>query len=168
MFLNRIVFFLLYFSLFSLPVFALTSDKDQPIQIVADSATIDDLKGTATYQGNVVITQGTIQIEAESVILTYTKKQDLKKAEILGKPAHFKQRPEKSEEDVHAKAHRMEYRADENMLYLTEEAGLWQGKDSFVGEQITYDTVRGVIRADKGKSGRVMVTIQPRKKDSEK
>jgi len=145
-------------------VFALSTDKDEPIQIAADSATIDDLKGIATYQGNVIITQGTIQINAEKITLVYTQKQDLKKVDIEGNPAQFKQRPDKSEEDLHAQAKRMEYRADENMLYLTEDAKLWQGKDSFVGEQITYDTVRGVIKANKGKGGRVKVTIQPRKK----
>jgi len=164
--LNKWFFLILYFTLPS--VFALSSDKDQPIQIAADSATIDDLNGKAIYEGNVIITQGTIQITAEKVTLTYTKKQDLKKAEIVGSPAHFKQRPEKSEEDVHAEAQRMEYRAEENKLYLTKEAKLWQGKDSFVGEQITYDIVGGVIKADKGKSGRVQVTIQPRKKSSDK
>jgi len=162
MYLNKWVFLILLLTV--QPVFALSTDKDEPIEIAADSATIDDLKGIAIYQGNVVITQGTIQINAEKVTLTYTQKQDLKKVEILGNPAQFKQRPDKSEEDVNAKAQRMEYRADENMLYLTEDAKLWQGKDSFVGEQITYDTVRGVIKAKKGKSGRVKVTIQPRKK----
>ena len=145
-------------------IFALSTDKDELIQIAADSATIDDLNGVATYQGNVIITQGTIQINAEKISLFYTQKQDLKKVDIVGNPAKFKQRPDKSDEDLNAQANHMEYRADENMLYLTEGAKLWQGKDSFVGEKITYDTVRGVIKAHKGKGGRVKVTIQPRKK----
>lgn len=162
--LNKVLLFI-GFLLNSLPIFALSTDQDQPIQIKSDAATIDNLKGTAIYKGNVVITQGTIRINAEKVTLTYTEKQDLKKVMVEGNPARFKQRPDKSEEDVHATANLMEYYAAKNMLYLVKEAKLWQGKDSFIGQRISYDTVRGVIKADKGnsKNGRVIVTIQPRR-----
>ena len=36
---------------------ALESDKDQPIQIEADSVDIDEGKNTSTYKGNVELTQ---------------------------------------------------------------------------------------------------------------
>jgi len=148
--------------------YALSSDVEQPIQIQADRATIDDAKGIAIYEGNVVISQGSIRINADKVTLNYTKKQDIDKVVAEGNPAHFKQTPEGGKEDIKAKARRMEYEATQNMLQLIHNAELQQAKDSFAGQHITYDTRNGIIRADKGenKEGRITVIIQPRTKST--
>lgn len=145
--------------------FALSTDPDQPINIQADKAMIDDPNGVAIYTGNVIVTQGSIRINAEKLTLNYTQKQDLEKAVAEGDPARFKQTPDGEKPDIHAKAKRMEYYAGQDMLQLTKEAVIWQGGDSFTGERITYDTRKGIIRAEKGKNqkDRVSVTIQPRK-----
>lgn len=146
--------------------YALSTDRDQPINIVADAATIDDAKGLAIYEGHVVVTQGTIVIQSDKLTLTYANGQSLKQAVAEGKPATFQQTPDNKQGDIHATANRMEYRASEDMLYLTKEAKLWQDKDSFTGAKISYDTKQGVIHAEKGSgkdTPRVSVTIQPRK-----
>jgi len=147
-------------------VYALSTDRDQPINIVADTATIDDAKGIAIYEGNVVVTQGSILIKSSKLTLTYTNGQSLTQAIAEGKPATFQQTPNDKKGDIHASANRMEYRASEDILHLTKDAKLWQDKDSFTGAKISYDTKEGVIRAEKGSdkdSPRVSVTIQPRK-----
>jgi lipopolysaccharide export system protein LptA len=147
--------------------FALPTDREQPIQIEADSAVIDDAKGVATYQGNVIVTQGSIRIDAQTVTLNYTAQQTIAKVVATGKPARFKQTPHQDKADIKAKAGRMEYQADEDMLHLTEDAELQQAQDTFSGQRITYDTRRGIIRADKGnhKTGRIKVVIQPRQQE---
>jgi lipopolysaccharide export system protein LptA len=145
--------------------FALSTDREQPIKIEADTATIDDGKGFGVYQGNVVITQGTILINADKVTFHYNQKQQLEKVFANGNPARFKQRPDNSTEDLHAKAQQMEYFALKDMLNLLQDAELWQGKDIFTGPRISYDTKQSVIKADKGekKEGqRITVTLQPR------
>jgi lipopolysaccharide export system protein LptA len=38
-------------------VSALSSDKDQPVEIQADFAEMDDISGTTDYIGNVIVTQ---------------------------------------------------------------------------------------------------------------
>ena len=43
--------------LLSSSVLALTGDREQPIQIEANQATINNIEGIATYQGNVIVTQ---------------------------------------------------------------------------------------------------------------
>ena len=147
----------------------LSTDREQPIQIQADRATIDDTKGLAIYEGHVLITQGSIRIDAEKVTLNYTKKQDIDKVIAEGNPTRFKQTPDGGKEDIKARAMRMEYDALQNVLQLIQEAELQQAKDSFAGQHITYDTHSGIIRADKGnsKDGRITVIIQPRpKKDT--
>ena len=146
------------------PVLALSTDRKQPISIEADEAMIDDAKGIAVYTGNVIVSQGSIRINSAKLTLHYTNKQTLEKAVATGKPVRFKQTPDGKKPDLHAKAHRMEYYAHKDMLHLTKEAMVWQGEDKFTGAHISYDTKRGIIRAEKGKSktGRVSVTIQPK------
>lgn len=152
-------------ALCSTATWALSTDREQPITIEADQGQIDDLKGEAIYQGNVIITQGTIRIVADKVTLHYTDQQDINKVTAQGAPATFRQKPDKSEEFLQASAKQMEYFADQDMLQLTQEARVWQGKDVVTGEKITYDTRGGIIRAFKGRGGqdRVTVTLQPRR-----
>ncbi|WP_353570527.1 lipopolysaccharide transport periplasmic protein LptA [Candidatus Albibeggiatoa sp. nov. BB20] len=146
------------------PALALSSDTNKPISIEADEAMIDDIKGIAIYTGNVIVTQGSIRINSEKLTLHYSKSQSLEKAVATGSPVQFKIKPDGKKPDIHAKANRMEYYAHKDMLHLTQKAMVWQGEDKFTGEHVSYDTKRGIIRADKGKSkkGRISVTIQPK------
>ncbi len=148
-------------ALASSSVFALATDREKPINIEADKATIDDVKGIAIYEGNVVITQGTIKIKAAKVTLTYTKKQDLKQVVAVGNPVRFQQTPDGKKPDVHARAQRIEYQANNDTLHLVTEAEVWQAKDKFSGHRIRYNTKNGLIQADKGKKERVKAVITP-------
>jgi len=96
--------------LFSISAFALSTDREQPILIEADKATIDNIKRVAIYEGDVIITQGTIRINANTVTLNYTQKQDIDKVTAVGKPARFKQRLDGGDE-IRANAKQMEYNA---------------------------------------------------------
>ena len=58
------VLFLIYFISFGTAM-ALSSDKDQPIEIEADHAKLDDIQRVAVYQGDVVITQGSIRLNGD-------------------------------------------------------------------------------------------------------
>ena len=44
--------------------FALESDKNQPIEVEADSAELDDIRNVSIYTGQVVLTRGTIRMTA--------------------------------------------------------------------------------------------------------
>jgi lipopolysaccharide export system protein LptA len=52
----------------SASAFALPSDRNQPISLVADRATYNDKTGITTYTGNVVIEQGTMKLQADSIV----------------------------------------------------------------------------------------------------
>lgn len=160
---------ILIFSLSS-PAWALSSDRSQPLNIQSDAAMIDDNSGLAVYTGNVVVTQGSIRIDADKVTINYTKKQDLEKVVAEGKPAKFKQTPDGGKADILAKSGRMEYFADKDTLHLLQNAEVRQAQDSFAAQRIMYDTKTGVIQADKGESkdGRISVVIQPRSDKTEK
>lgn len=142
---------------------ALPTDSRQPIEIEADTATIDNGKGQAVYTGHVVITQGSIRIQAEKVTLHFTAQQNLNKVVAVGQPVQFKQTPNQGKEDIHAKARQMDYFAKQDMLHLKQKAEVWQGKDTLVGETIKYNTKTEVMQASKGKqkNDKVIVVIHP-------
>jgi len=144
---------------------ALSSDKQQPLTIEADTVEIDDKAGVSVYQGNVVAVQGTLELKADTVTI-YSPKREIDKVVAVGNPARYKQRPDNKTEDVRAKAQRMEYYADKGKLILLEGGHLWQGKDEFSGNRIEYDTRQDVVNASMSSTGkeRVRIIIQPREK----
>ena len=143
---------------------ALSSDKDQPIDIVADSVDIDEAKGTSTYTGNVEINQGSIRLLADKVVVEHHPGQP-RKVNASGAPAKFRQLPDNSKAYVTGTAQRVEYRLDSEELVLTGNAQLTQGKDRFNSDRIVYDRVKAVVKAGAAAQGkdRVRVTIEPPK-----
>ena len=67
------------------PASALSTDREEPIEIEADSAEADDLKGITIYRGDVIITQGTLRITGSQVTIHYSKGNDFEKMITLGK-----------------------------------------------------------------------------------
>lgn len=143
---------------------ALSSDKQQPIHIEADSVVIDDAHGTAVYRGNVHYSQGSTHLEAEEVTVYSADRQKVDKVEATGNPAVFRQRPDKQDQDMRGQAGHIEYFAAAERVILEKDAHLWQGKNEFAGSRIEYDTANQMVKALKGgeDSGRVQVIIQPR------
>ncbi|MCK5876246.1 MAG: lipopolysaccharide transport periplasmic protein LptA [Candidatus Marithrix sp.] len=146
--------------------YALSNDREQPILIEADQAIIDNIKGIATYEGNVVVTQGSIRIDADKITLNYTPEQAIEKIIATGNLASFKQHLD-NDEDINAKAKHMEYNAIKDILHLTDEAELRKQKndrDIYTSNapHITYDTKKGFTKADGGDNkGRIKISIEP-------
>jgi len=156
------MWFLCLAGLASTPVVALTSDKEQPINIEADQVDIDERNGVSTYTGKVTLSQGTLHMSADTVVV-YTHERRLIKMVASGNPAKFRQRPDDATQDVQAKAKQVEYRAPEGIVLLKDDAELRQGDNSFAGARIEYDSARNAVRASGSTpgSGRVQVIIQP-------
>jgi len=141
----------------------LPSDKDMPVNIEADSGEIDQATGTTVYQGDVIITQGSMKLEAHKVTVEYKDKKP-HQLTATGAPARFKQKPDESKEWVHGKGNKIEYLIDSEELILTDNAELKQGDDSFSSDRIVYDRVKSKLKAGAAAKGkqRVRVTIQPK------
>ena len=60
--LNKVLLALLF--ALSCSAHALSSDKDQPIELAADSVDVDEGKGVSTYKGNVDLRQGSMKLLA--------------------------------------------------------------------------------------------------------
>jgi len=151
------------------PLMALSTDSEQAINIEADQAELDDRRQVAVYTGSVVITQGTLRIDADKVEMYYDDEKGLTRAIALGEPARYRQLPDDSEEYTQAWARKMEFLPLKSLVHLIEEAKWTQGKDSVTGDRITYDTLRDKAKAQttRESKGRVRVTIQPKKKSPE-
>jgi len=144
--------------------FALKSDKDQPIYVEADGVDLDDKKGLSTYKGNVVLTQGSIIIKADKVTVTQIQG-NKDHIEATGQPVTFQQQTEGKKGLFKGRAKKAEYTSDSETLYLTGDAVLTQGKDTFKSDKITYDRARAVVKAGASAKGkqRVRVTIGGKK-----
>jgi len=151
-----------------LSALALSSDKQQPIHIEADSVVINDSQGTAVYRGNVHYSQGSTHLQADEVTLYSSDRQKVDKVVAKGNPAKFSQRPDNQDQDMRGEAGHIEYYAADERVILEQDAHLWQGKNEFSGSRIEYDTAKQVVKAltSGEEAGRVQVIIQPHQQPS--
>lgn len=74
----------------SIPAFAVTGDTEQPIHIESDQQSLDMQGNVVTFTGNVIVTQGTIKINADKVVVTRPGGEDGKEViDGYGNPATF-------------------------------------------------------------------------------
>ncbi|MFK5984202.1 MAG: lipopolysaccharide transport periplasmic protein LptA [Pseudomonadota bacterium] len=169
---NKLFFLILLSFVLTQNCLALSSDKNKPIELEADSADIDDQNGISIYRGKVILTQGSTQLNAQKLTIYHDKNHKLIKIVAEGSPARYKQTPDGQKKDVKAKASKLIYYSKKDLIHLYDNALLWQGKNSFRGDKIIYDTKRDIVKASSKKtsdgkvisSGRVKVTILPEKK----
>ncbi|MCH9674227.1 MAG: lipopolysaccharide transport periplasmic protein LptA [Gammaproteobacteria bacterium] len=163
-------------SILSGPALALSTDKDQPVNIEADWAEADDLKRVTVYKGRVVVVQGSLRITGDVVTMYFDEQDELTKMIAVGRLARFQQRPDGQDILQRGKATRIVYNQQNDLLTLTGTAQLAKGDDEINADFITYDTVKSVITGDSrqaktadGKpakpSGRVRITIKPKPKN---
>ncbi|VAW83412.1 hypothetical protein MNBD_GAMMA14-1582 [hydrothermal vent metagenome] len=147
---------------------ALSTDSDQPMMIEADRVELDDAKGVSVYSGNVKVTQGTLMLTGDRMVV-YNKGSDIEKVLMNGSPATYKQRPDGKEHDVHARSKRMEYFTDPEHIILLEQAEVNQAGDVLRSERIVYDVVKDQVNAGTDQpNDRVIITIQPKPKKDNK
>jgi lipopolysaccharide export system protein LptA len=143
------------------------TDRDQPITIDADRATLKDKEGISIYQGNVYLTQGSLKLHGD-ILTVYTKDGHVDRAVLTGNPATSVQRPDGQDVDQHAEARRMEYQAGAGLMILTGAARVWQndGKE-LRSEKIIYDITRNTANAGDSSGGnRVHITLQPKPREA--
>ncbi len=159
---NPVKLFVVLFCLIPLSAIALTSDKNQPIQIEADRLEIDETKHISHYQGNVEMTQGSLNFIADSIIFHFDENNDLQWLQIEGQPAHFKQLND-DQTSISGSALRMNYYQTKSELELLGQAQFQSVQDTIESESIIINTDTDTLQAggEQGK-GRVRMLIQPK------
>ena len=147
------------------PAAALETDSKQPIYIESNSAIFDDSKGEGSYDGNVQVTQGSIRINADRM-LVYTTNRKIDKVVALGNPVRFEQSPGENKEHIHGHSLRAEYYVAESRLVLLQEAVVHQGSNTYASDRIEYNSNTSIVQAGQKTSDkqRVHVTLQPNNK----
>lgn len=135
---------------------ALESDRQQPIELAADSVDIDEGRGLSTYRGDVDLRQGSIRLRAD-VVTVYQKGRKPSKIVAEGGPVKFEQRATKG--PVKGEARRIEYEVGSENLLLVGDAVLIQGNDSMRSDRIVYDRVKSVVKAGAAADGKQRVRI---------
>ncbi|VTU08000.1 cell envelope biogenesis YhbN [Actinobacillus indolicus] len=138
---------------------ALKGDTDQPINIDSGSQSLDMENNVVVFSDNVVITQGSIKINASKVTIT---RQEGKKETIdaSGAPVTFQQTLDNGK-PVNGKGNSVHYDLGSEFLTLIGNAELKQ-LDSFIkAEKITYDVKKQQLKATSGGKSRVKTVLIP-------
>jgi len=147
------------------------ADRDKPIELEADTVTVNDAKKTSTYSGNVILTQGTLVIHADKLVVREDK-DGFQHSTSTGNPTTFKQKREGKDEYMEGSAQRIEYDGRMDKVQLYTKAWVKRGEDIVHGDFISYDAnaeyaeVVGGVKSstEGGNSGRVKAIIQPKNK----
>ncbi|MFT6102665.1 MAG: lipopolysaccharide export system protein LptA [Granulosicoccus sp.] len=137
---------------------ALPDDREQPINVSADKARKNSNQGLTIYQGNVIITQGSIRVTGDEVAI-YDDNGAVSKMIAKG-AAEFRQRPTLESSETIANGSTIEYDIKKETLLLLDNAKLEQGGDITTSNMITYDMKSTIVNAG-DENGRVIMTLQP-------
>lgn len=151
------------------------ADREKPINLEADRISIDDVKKVQVFEGNVLLTQGTLQIRTARLVVTQDA-DGFQKGSATGGAgglARFRQKREGRDDFVEGEAERIEYDARGERTEFFNRAWVRSGLDEIKGQYISYDalTEKYLVTAgseSKAASGapqaRVRAIIQPKGK----
>ena len=149
-------------------VHAEQADSTKPIEIEANRMSADDARRMNVFEGNVVVTRGTLNIRAERIVVRQDAEGN-QYATATGNPVRFRQRqdakpPEKEGVWMEGEAKRVELDEKSGKIELFEEARVNRGGDEVAGDYILVDQRSDffTVTPGKGSGGRVRATIQPK------
>ena len=163
-------------SLAAAPSHAERADRGKPVNIEADRVTVDDKNKIHIFEGHVVLTQGTLTIRSDKLVVS----QDLEGYQRgiatggEGGLARFRQKREGKNEWVEGEGERIEHDARSELSQFFQRGRVKSGEDEVRGQYIQFNgltetyLVTNVPNATTvpSQQGRVQVTIQPKKKDA--
>lgn len=153
------------------PTLAEKSDREKPVDLEADKVSVDDVKKTLVFEGNVALTQGTLMIRASRLVVIQDA-QGFQKGTAFGTPATFRQKREGREDHIEGEAERIEHNAQESRTEFFNKARVRSGGDDVSGNYIHFNGLTEqyhVTGAPAGAPGatpgdtRVRATLQPKK-----
>jgi lipopolysaccharide export system protein LptA len=168
--------FLLLFS--SPPAFAERADREKPINLEADRISMDDVKKVQIFEGNVVMTQGTLQIRTNKLVVTQDADGFQKGSAVGGANglARFRQKREGKDEYIEGEGERIEHDARNERTEFFVRAWVKSGLDEVKGAYVSHDALTEKFLVTSGAEtktaigvpqARVRAIIQPKGKNAE-
>jgi lipopolysaccharide export system protein LptA len=158
------------------PAFGEKADKEKPTQIEANRMSADDVRRMNIFEGNVILTKGTLAVNADRIVV----RQDAEGFQFTtatGKPVRFKQKLDPKEGDkegrwMDGEAMRIEIDDRSQKIELFDNARVNRGGDEVAGNYIFVDQRSDFFSVSAGKDaktpGRVKAVIQPKSDDAKK
>lgn len=148
----------------TLPVAALESDHEQPMEILARDSDTDLEAGVHRLIGNVEIRQGSLYIHAErGEVHQPGRTEEITRVILEGSPALLEQALDNGAGHMRARAARIDFDRGANTVVLTGNVRIEDPRGTLSGERIVYDIAHGRIQGHSGgDDGRVRFVIPPR------
>lgn len=138
------------------------SNTEEPIQIEAETLEVEDKANSATFTGNVVVSQGQAQLKTQHLVVHYagsasdSGQQSISRLEARGRVFI-------SSEDQTATGDEASFDMERELMVMTgKKVVLSQGENVVVGNRLTVNLKTGKADLQAPSSGRVKVLIQPR------
>lgn len=128
-------------------------DSSQPVEITADSLSVDQARGAAVFEGNVVVGQGTLRLAAERIDVSYATTGEtgrIDRLEATGKVTL-------TNGAEAAEAGTAVYEVATGTVLMEGDVLLTQGQNALSGERLRIDLGSGTARME----GRVRTIFQP-------
>jgi lipopolysaccharide export system protein LptA len=160
--------------LVAIPAHGQSSDRNQPVNIDADKVAVDDRNKVHVFEGNVVLTQGTLTIKGDKIVITQSAAGFYNGVATAGgsRLVTFRQKRESDGAWIDGQAERIEYNNQNERAKLFNRAQVQSAGNMVRGQYIEYDVVTEsyfVTDAPERPGGskappenRVHVTIQPK------
>lgn len=162
---------------FAMPAWAEKADRNKPMNLEADTMRYDDVKQLTVFNGNVVMTKGTIVVRAAHIDV----RQDADGYQfgiITGtpdKPAFFRQKREALDEYIEVESEQIDYDGRADVVKFTGKALLRRLRGAVLADEITgalivYENLTDKFSVDGGSAkggvpvpgGRVRAMLTPK------
>ena len=163
----------------ALPAHAEKADKEKPINLEADRISMDDIKKVQVFEGNVILTQGTMQIRTSRLVVTQDADGFQRGVATGGANglARFRQKREGLDEYFEGEGERIDHDARAEKTEFFVRAWVKSGLDEVKGYYISYDALTEKYLVTNNATGetktatgaaqaRVRAIIQPKGKNA--
>ena len=162
----------------ALPAQAEKGDREKPMNIEADRMSMDDIKKIQIFEGNVIVTQGTMQLLTNKLVVTQDADGFQKGVATGGADglARFKQKRDGVDEYMEGEAERIDHDTREEKTEFFIRGWVKNGQDEVKGPYISYDALTEKYLVTNGSGGqkaatgaaqaRVRAIIQPKGKNA--
>ncbi|MCL2875838.1 MAG: lipopolysaccharide transport periplasmic protein LptA [Betaproteobacteria bacterium] len=158
----------------AMPAHAQSPDRSQPVNIDADKVTVDDRNKVHVFEGSVILTQGTMMLKGDKIVVTQDGAGFHNGVATAGsgRLVSFRQKRMSDGAWVDGEAERIEYNSQNERAKLFNRAQIQSAGNLVRGQYIEYDAasenylVTDVPGRPSGNTppagSRVHVTIQPK------
>ncbi len=150
------------------PARAEQADSTKPTEIEANSMKADDVRRLTIFDGNVVVTRGTMKLQAARIV-GHQDAEGFQHSTATGNPGRFRQKldpkPPASEGGwMEGEARRIEIDDKTGKIELFDKARVNRAGDEVAGDYILVDQRADFysVSPGKGENGRVRATLQPK------